>query len=312
MAFTMTLWGVHNEALALLPKHKLDNEDRLETWIAQDPSLLGMNILVIGRQVVTDFGKKIDLLAIDEEGDLVVIELKRDKTPRDVVAQVLDYASWVNGLAAEDIIAKASDYLKKPLAHAFKDRFDAPLPESLNKSHRLLIVASELDDSSERIVQYLSSVCSLDINVVFFTCFQHNGVELVGRSWLMDPEEVEERSTTRQMSVKPLKMTWGQGNQQETVSVNTWKEFLKECVGRAVQAGLPIGKLPMKKRTSDGTFNDLAEDDPALFFEDHGLHVLCHGSAVRLKKWIAAIRKELGKPEGFITVETVDGQKTDL
>jgi hypothetical protein len=61
----------------------------------------------------------------------------------------------------------------------------------------LLIVASELDDSSERIVQYLSSVCSLDINVVFFTCFQHNGAELIGRSWLMDPEEVEERSESR-------------------------------------------------------------------------------------------------------------------
>ena len=87
--------------------------------------------------------------------------------------------------------------MKKPLADAFRERFSTAIPENINSNHRMLVVASELDDSSERIVQYLSSVCSLDINVVFFTCFQHNGVELVGRSWLMDPEEVEERSEVR-------------------------------------------------------------------------------------------------------------------
>jgi len=197
MAFTMTLWSVNNGKLMGLPKQRLDSEDRLETWIANDPSLLGLDVLIIGRQVITSFGKKIDLLAIDADGDLVIIELKRDKTPRDVVAQVLDYASWVKDLSSDAIIEIATVYLKKPLAEAFKDRFDATLPESINSSHRMMIVASELDDSSERIVQYLASVCNLDINVVFFTCFQQNGAEFVGRSWLMDPEEVEERSETR-------------------------------------------------------------------------------------------------------------------
>ena len=42
----------------------------------------------------------IDLLAIDADGNLHVLELKRDKTPRDVVAQVLDYGSWVTTLIA--------------------------------------------------------------------------------------------------------------------------------------------------------------------------------------------------------------------
>lgn len=54
--------------------------------------------MVVGRQVTTAFGKLIDLLAVDAEGNLTVVELKRDRTPREVVAQVLDYASWVEVL----------------------------------------------------------------------------------------------------------------------------------------------------------------------------------------------------------------------
>ena len=37
------------------------------------------------------------------DGDLIIVELKRDKTPRDVVAQFLDYASWVGDLGFEEI-----------------------------------------------------------------------------------------------------------------------------------------------------------------------------------------------------------------
>jgi len=46
-------------------------------------------------------GGIIDLLCIDESGNLIVVELKRDKTPREVTAQTLDYASWVDSLTSE-------------------------------------------------------------------------------------------------------------------------------------------------------------------------------------------------------------------
>lgn len=49
---------------------------------------------MLDRQVETDYGTFIDILALDGEGVRHVIELKRDKTPRDIVAQALDYGSW--------------------------------------------------------------------------------------------------------------------------------------------------------------------------------------------------------------------------
>jgi len=54
--------------------------------------------LVVGRQVITNLGGYIDLLAIDRQGALVIIELKRDRIPRETISQALEYASFVKSL----------------------------------------------------------------------------------------------------------------------------------------------------------------------------------------------------------------------
>src|SRR5436190_1136785 len=66
----------------------------LEGWLASDPSIIRPGLKVIGRQVSTRSGP-LDLLAIDRSGSLTVIELKRDKLPREALAQAIDYASDV-------------------------------------------------------------------------------------------------------------------------------------------------------------------------------------------------------------------------
>ena len=58
--------------------------------------------MIIGRQINTAFGKYIDIQAMNSEGNLVVIELKRNRTPREVVAQTLDYASGFNSYLFEN------------------------------------------------------------------------------------------------------------------------------------------------------------------------------------------------------------------
>jgi hypothetical protein len=198
MAITMKLWKIEGNKLVTCPSGKLDREERLEDWIANDSSILGLNLLILGRQVQTGFGGRIDLLAIDGSGNLVVIELKREKTPRDIVSQVLDYASWVKELGIQQAAAIANGFLNVGLEVAFKERFGSDLPESINIDQRMVVVASELDAASERIVQYLSDKFGVDINVIFFNYFKHDGEELLGRSWLMDPQIIEDKSELRQ------------------------------------------------------------------------------------------------------------------
>ena len=98
MPVEIGIWSIAGATTTQLEQKSLDLESRLEDILEQDLSIVGPNWMVIGRQVRTSFDKRIDLLAIDRVGNLVVIELKRDRTYRDVVAQVLDYASWVKDL----------------------------------------------------------------------------------------------------------------------------------------------------------------------------------------------------------------------
>ena len=92
MPIEFGLWRIDDE-YTCVPSGKLDDESRLEELVKNDPNLLGQSILIIGQQVRTASGNRLDLLGMDAEGDLHIIELKRDRTPRDVIAQALDYAS---------------------------------------------------------------------------------------------------------------------------------------------------------------------------------------------------------------------------
>jgi len=156
MPLEIAVWRVDDGAASRLPLGRFDQESRLEDLLAKDISILGLDILLIGRQVATAYGKRIDLLGLDDQGDLHVIELKRDRTPREVVAQLLDYGSWVQELTHDEIAGLYSGFPGAEfLETAFEERFRKKLPESLNEAHHLIIVSSELDPSTERVVTYL-------------------------------------------------------------------------------------------------------------------------------------------------------------
>ena len=192
-----TLYRIIGDELKPLTRSRLANEATLQGWVADDPSKVGLDVLVIGREVATENGGRIDILAMNQDGDLSIIELKRDRTPRDVIAQVLDYASWVASLDTVDVHEIAQRQLGRPLGEAYKERFDGRLPETLNTSHNMVIVASEFDASSERIVKYLANEHGVAINTAFFTIFKEDDQQFLTADWLMDQEQVVERAERR-------------------------------------------------------------------------------------------------------------------
>jgi hypothetical protein len=195
--------GVSPEPLAA---SSLAKEQALEEMIVAAPSLLSEEWMLIGRQEDTGFGGRIDLLAIAPDGSLILIELKRDRTPREVVAQALDYASWVEKLKPEEILAIYGRFAPgRSLEQDFKSRFAADVSEeTLNKSHQIVIVAAFLDDSSERIVNYLSER-NISINVLCFQVFAHGADQLLSRSWLFDPvrSQISSSSATTDSPAEP-------------------------------------------------------------------------------------------------------------
>ena len=198
MAVQHGIWKIGEQPQALQPV-QLETELLLEEQITKDISILNANWLLIGRQVYTDFGKYIDLLAVDATGSIIIIELKRHKTPRDVVAQAIDYAAWVEGLPTERIAqiyqAYAEQYqlTDKTFDEAFKSKFGAyPVEEDINQTHQMVIVAAELDASTERIINYLNEKASVAVNAVFFTVFQDGENQYLSRAWMIDPVDTDE------------------------------------------------------------------------------------------------------------------------
>lgn len=117
------------------------------------------NVLIIGRQVTTNLNGFIDLLGIDKYGNTVVVELKRDKTPRETVAQLLEYASFIENLDYSQLNEIYQDYsgeessLEDYHQQYFQNETDEKV--SFNKSTRLVIVAQEISKEIRQTALFL-------------------------------------------------------------------------------------------------------------------------------------------------------------
>ena len=203
MTQKVQLWNITDNRPSKIEESTIDYEQQLEDWLADDISLLDSNLLAIGRQVRTAFGGIIDILCLDREGNTVVVELKKKQAPREVTAQALDYASWVSQLSHEDLAGIAGHKLSNwgSLESSFEDRFEIPLPEILNAEHKSLIVAESMDESTERIVKYLSEQ-GVPINGATFQHFMDgDGKKILARVFLIEPEEADANARPRSKRV---------------------------------------------------------------------------------------------------------------
>lgn len=87
----------------------------LQEWLAHRPDALGEDLLIIQKEFAgfAETRERLDLLALDKSGNLVVIENKLDDSGRDVVWQALKYASYCANLTKSQIVEIFQKHLKK-------------------------------------------------------------------------------------------------------------------------------------------------------------------------------------------------------
>ena len=177
---------ISNAKLAIARKTNMELESHLESWIENSPPVLAQQpILWIGKQTsatVEDSTIFPDLLGIDSEGNLVIVELKRDKAPKEVVAQLLEYAAWANELSKEQIQKIAEDYFEnrgefkgKHFHDVFKDEFDMLETDEippLNQNLRLYIVAGNIPARVAGVCRFLRTSHGMDINCINVSVFE--------------------------------------------------------------------------------------------------------------------------------------------
>jgi len=185
--------GIHileNGNLVEYQKNLVEKEIVIEDFIETYPKILDNDFFIIGRQVPTATKTRIDLMGLDKEGNVIIIEIKKGQSPREVVSQILEYAVWAEGLQYEDLnkIAKEkhlsnfTDLYKK-----YEQEFKI-IPEPFNENQRLYIVAEKIDEKIEDMCRYLR-IRNLDIKCVELNFFEKGNQRLINTNVIVGTEE---------------------------------------------------------------------------------------------------------------------------
>ena len=156
-----------------------NKEIDLEILLENNPEYFFENskILIIGRQVTTNLNTFIDLIGIDEFGNTVVIELKRDKTPRETLAQLIEYASFIDNLDYEQLNDIFQNYSGEEVGleeyHQQYYQNGQSQNISWNKNSKLVIVAQDISKEIKQTSLYLRKK-GIDVYCVEFKYFVNN------------------------------------------------------------------------------------------------------------------------------------------
>ena len=180
-----------NAELVIAQETNLKLESHLESWFENSPGALIQDefILWIGRQTSAAIEEGTifpDLLGVDSEGNLVIVELKKDRSPREVVAQLLEYAVWANELSEDQVYEIAEGYFQtrdefrgRNFHDAFNYIFGPDEVPALNRSLRLFVVAEEISPRVSRVCRFLRTAYGMDISCIAVSTFQTESGEML-------------------------------------------------------------------------------------------------------------------------------------
>ncbi|MFS6938588.1 endonuclease NucS domain-containing protein [Neisseria animaloris] len=154
----------------------------IQEWIANEPSILGEELLIIGKEVTLPSNIRIDLLAVDKEGSLVIIELKRDESGSSIEWQAIKYASYCSAFSDEDLFEIFKLYLQQnnlntnPQEELEKFIIHEDGVNNLNVSQRIILVSRKFHSDVVSAVLWLREY-DIDITCIKFEPF-YNGNNL--------------------------------------------------------------------------------------------------------------------------------------
>lgn len=147
------MWRIQGRDLKPLNGAEIPSESFLEDWIARDSTILGEELLTIGRQVqVEDVKDRLDLLAIDRDLNTVIIEIKKGSVKGGVDIQCLKYASYISNWNFDQLREVAEAYFKdnkvdKTFANALQEFMEEVKDyEDVNRRQRIILVGEDFDD----------------------------------------------------------------------------------------------------------------------------------------------------------------------
>ena len=218
------LWELDGtQATPLGSNNQLESEQGLEDTLVKNSNLLMEGLTLVGRQTHT-VGGPLDLLGVDQDGRLVVFELKRGTLSRDAVAQIIDYASDLDRMALAELaehISENSGVGGIDEIENFQEWYSNRGFDDLGslKPLRMFLVGLGADDTTERMVKFLAQNSGMDISLLTFHAFDFGGTTILAKQVEVEaPAELGSRSTGRTVSVAEKRERLGRLIEESGVS----------------------------------------------------------------------------------------------
>jgi len=236
--------GIESGILEEIKTDKISFEKDFENWLENSPYILFEDedeedtVIWICRQIHAPVGntdKYPDLIGVNSFGDLVIVELKKGKTPREVVAQSLEYSSWAATLTYEDLNEIATSYFKKKntninkdLLQVYKETFYPDSADNIeitfNKNQKLYIIAEEISPVVREVSNYLRTKYMIDIN-----CLEYKVSKSKQGEYVISTEKIvgynlikKERSALKSLE------RWSHPEKVKDIIINAIKEKTKD------------------------------------------------------------------------------------
>ena len=277
--------------LVMAQETNLELEKHLEDWLENSPRALTQEpLLWIGRQTRGSIGESsivLDLLGIDDAGNLVIVELKRDKTEREALSQLLEYAAWADGLSDVQICEIAEVYFEtrsgfegKTFEESFTEVFDMLETDEfppLNQNLRLFIVAEQMPARVVDVCRFLRTSHGMDLNCIDVSTFQtEDGEVLVSMETKVGDEDVgtskvqKQRAshTSRWSEDKPVKQVLWEAVQKLTKGDSKVEFTLKEILDVILEKYAHFNEHTLRRQMGEGRVNDPAPNDDVIVNPD--------------------------------------------
>jgi hypothetical protein len=188
-----------------LDQLKLEERNDLQQWIKKNPEILSKHFetdfLIISEELDKfEINDRLDLLAIDKTGALVIIELKRNHSGSTIDVQGLKYASYCSTLLPADVLEIYSNYIKKNkleidpresiLDFLSEEKDEDSALSLLNSSQKIVLVSQSFDKRVKSVCAYLASL-EVDISCVEFKISKDIDSLYIDTLKIIPPESID-------------------------------------------------------------------------------------------------------------------------
>lgn len=196
----------------------LRERDDLQEWVIDEPRILDEELLIITSEYAgfEDTLDRLDVLAVDRAGKLVVVELKRDRADRTTDLQALKYASFCSTLTAEDIQQlyrefhgerTENDLTPEEVGERFANFIDTDDTVTIGDSGfaefelddrpRVMLAAGDFGTEITSPVLWLRQEYGLDISCIRISAYERGDEYFVQGQQIIPVPEAEEYMTKR-------------------------------------------------------------------------------------------------------------------